>query len=254
MFASRHTLMPPDPIVAALMKQPMHSVEDARAEAPLYSGFYAWCCNGDELPRGVPLVQHPEACLGLLCIGIAPDKAGSESNLRKRLRQHTKGAIGSSTFRFGLAALLFEDKRLAGSAEALGDEMSTICRPLQVPQAGKARKAVDHLPWDRADRRQARQERPLAIPGLPARIQALSNFLGRKGLEWCRLRRRRRIWRGIAFRVVRHSSNSQLVKSNGNRLAGDTRQAHQQGDNGTLRPFRLAVIALPLSGKLNICN
>jgi hypothetical protein len=98
-----------DLIVAALLKVPTHSVEEARTDAPEEPGFYAWWCNEDELPHGVPLVRHPELPLGLLYVGVAPDKDGSANNLRKRLRQHTKGAIGSSTFRFGLAALLFED-------------------------------------------------------------------------------------------------------------------------------------------------
>jgi hypothetical protein len=89
-----------DLIVTAPMKVPTHSVEEARAAAPEEPGFYAWWCDEDELPHGVPLVRHPELPLGLLYVGVAPDKDGSKSNLRKRLRQHTKGAIGSSTFRF----------------------------------------------------------------------------------------------------------------------------------------------------------
>lgn len=100
----------PDPIVAALMKRPQHSVEESRTVAPDEPGFYAWWCDEDALPHSVPLVRHPEDPLGLLYVGIAPDKAGSKGNLAKRLRQHTKGAIGSSTFRLGLAALLWEDE------------------------------------------------------------------------------------------------------------------------------------------------
>jgi hypothetical protein len=101
--------MRPDPVVAALMSLPMQSVAQARSEGPAEPGFYAWWCDEDKLPHRVPLVRHPEAPEGLLYVGIAPENPESESNLRKRLRQHTRGAIGSSTFRFGLAALLFED-------------------------------------------------------------------------------------------------------------------------------------------------
>lgn len=83
-------------------------MEEARTVAPDEPGFYAWWCNEDALPHSVPAVQHPELPLDLLYAGIAPDKVGSEGNLAKRLRQHTKGAIGSSTFRLGLASLLWE--------------------------------------------------------------------------------------------------------------------------------------------------
>lgn len=99
-----------DLIVTGLLKVPVHSVEEARTAAPEERGFYAWWCDEDALPHSVPLVRHPELPLGLLYVGIAPDKAGSAGNLAKRLRQHTKGAIGSSTFRLGLASLLWEDE------------------------------------------------------------------------------------------------------------------------------------------------
>ena len=102
--------MVPDQTVAELMKLPMHSVDEAREYAPTDPGFYAWWCDVDNLPHSVPVVRHPENGTSLLYVGIAPDKVGSDGNLRKRLRQHTKGAIGSSTFRLGLAALLWEDE------------------------------------------------------------------------------------------------------------------------------------------------
>jgi hypothetical protein len=47
--------------------------------------------------------------LGLLYIGIAPSRVTSRATLRSRLlRQHIGGNVGSSTFRLGLAALLWE--------------------------------------------------------------------------------------------------------------------------------------------------
>jgi hypothetical protein len=52
----------------------------------------------------------------LLYIGIAPRDAVSKALLRSRLwRQHISGNLASSTFRFGLGALLFLNGRfLAG--------------------------------------------------------------------------------------------------------------------------------------------
>jgi hypothetical protein len=100
--------MTPDEIVADLKKLPLHSIDEARAAAPEDSGFYAWWCRIDALPNGVPTVPHPDTDHSLLYIGIAPNSATSHGNLRKRLKQHSKGAIGSSTFRRGLTALLWE--------------------------------------------------------------------------------------------------------------------------------------------------
>jgi len=50
---------------------------------------------------------HPEADVELLYVGLAPGKVGSASHLRKRLAKHHRGAIGSSTLRFTLTALLW---------------------------------------------------------------------------------------------------------------------------------------------------
>jgi hypothetical protein len=100
----------PDRIVSELMKLPMYAVDEAREDAPTSPGFYAWWCDEDALPQSVPVVRHPENGTSLLYVGIAPDRAASDGNLRKRLKQHTKGAIGSSTFRLGLSSLLWEDE------------------------------------------------------------------------------------------------------------------------------------------------
>lgn len=72
-----------DTIATALMRTPMHSVEEARTLAPEEPGFYSWWCDEEALPHSVPLVRHPELPIGLLYLGIAPDKAESEGNLRK---------------------------------------------------------------------------------------------------------------------------------------------------------------------------
>jgi hypothetical protein len=95
-------------IAEALAVLPLPSVAEARSDCPTSPGFYAWWCDVSFLPRGVPEVKHPETGDCLLYVGIAPNSATSSGNLSKRLRQHTKGAIGSSTFRRGLAALLWE--------------------------------------------------------------------------------------------------------------------------------------------------
>lgn len=62
--------------------------------------MYAWWQTSGALP-GVPAEPHPSESLELLYVGIA-------SNLRKRLAKHHRGAIGSSTLRLTLTALLWE--------------------------------------------------------------------------------------------------------------------------------------------------
>lgn len=102
--------MRPDQIVTDLLALPLRSVDEACHDAPEVAGVYSWWCDLAALPHGVPAVAHPGTGDALLYIGIAPGKPGSEGNLRQRLRKHTKGGIGSSTFRLGLAALLWEDE------------------------------------------------------------------------------------------------------------------------------------------------
>jgi hypothetical protein len=60
------------------------------------------------MPAKMPAPPHPIEPYRLLYVGVAPNAARSSSNLLKRLRQHTAANIGSSTFRLGLTALLFE--------------------------------------------------------------------------------------------------------------------------------------------------
>jgi len=95
-------------VVEELLALPVMPVGEARDLSPANSGFYAWWCEEEAVPAEVPAPPHPVAEYRLLYVGIAPNGAGSASNLRKRLRQHTSANIGSSTFRFSLAALLWE--------------------------------------------------------------------------------------------------------------------------------------------------
>jgi GIY-YIG catalytic domain len=81
---------------------------EERSRLPRGAGVYAWWQDPGALP-GVSAPVHPTADLELLYVGIAPRDASSRATLASRLRrQHIGGNIGSSTFRFGLAALLWE--------------------------------------------------------------------------------------------------------------------------------------------------
>lgn len=96
-------------VVAELRSAPQRSVEEARSLAPAEPGFYSCWAEPTSLPTEVPRDPHPETGRALLYVGIAPASATSQGNLARCLRIHTKGAIGSSTLRRGLAALLYED-------------------------------------------------------------------------------------------------------------------------------------------------
>jgi hypothetical protein len=100
-------------IVAALQATPMRAYDDVASRsltAPgKVSGFYAWWQTPGALP-GVPGTPHPAAPLELLYVGIAPQDATSKSNLRKRLTNHYRSAIGSSTFRLDLTAFLWQPR------------------------------------------------------------------------------------------------------------------------------------------------
>lgn len=98
-------------IVRALQTLPMRSYDELAPRSstapPTKQGFYAWWQTPGALP-GVPGTAHPSAKLELLYVGIAPKDAGSRSNLRQRLANHHRAAIGSSTFRLDLTAFLWE--------------------------------------------------------------------------------------------------------------------------------------------------
>lgn len=99
-------------LIKALRAGPMHVYDDlaarSRSAPPEVPGFYAWWQTPGALP-GVPGSPHPSAPFELLYVGIAPRDGRSKSNLRKRLSNHHRAAIGSSTFRLDLAAFLWEE-------------------------------------------------------------------------------------------------------------------------------------------------
>jgi hypothetical protein len=96
-------------VVTALREAPQYPVDEALATAPPEPGIYAWWASPDALPREIPVELHQETGLALLYVGTSPDSAGSQGDLSKRIRVHSKRAIGSSTLRRGLAALLYQD-------------------------------------------------------------------------------------------------------------------------------------------------
>lgn len=98
-------------VATALAALPMHAFDDLAVRScrlpPEVHGFYAWWQTPGALP-GVTATPHARADLELLYVGIAPANATSASHLRGRLAKHHRGAIGSSTLRFTLTALLWQ--------------------------------------------------------------------------------------------------------------------------------------------------
>lgn len=76
---------------------------------PATTGFYAWWARPGAI-EGVPLSPHPRhPDAALFYVGIAPARASSSQTIRSRvIGNHLSGNLGSSTFRFTLAALLRE--------------------------------------------------------------------------------------------------------------------------------------------------
>jgi hypothetical protein len=97
-------------VVDELLGLPMARIEEARIAAPEKPGSYAWWCDRSAIPPKLPAPPHPTEPYNLLYVGIAPSGPRSASNLRRRLRQHTSANIGSSTFRFSLTALLWQQE------------------------------------------------------------------------------------------------------------------------------------------------
>jgi hypothetical protein len=109
-------------IVAALWGSPLFSIDEARSTTgvPDEPGFYAWWTVPDAIP-GVSGARHPSEPFELVYVGIAPSRRGSKAHLRSRLlRQHVGGNIASSTFRFGLASLLWKEQGWTPSRSASG--------------------------------------------------------------------------------------------------------------------------------------
>jgi hypothetical protein len=97
-------------VIAELRRPPVYTIAEAKSPsgAPVAPGFYAWWTVPGAI-LGVPSPAHPVEPVELLYVGIAPTAPGSSARLRSRLcRQHIGGNVASSTFRFGLASLLWE--------------------------------------------------------------------------------------------------------------------------------------------------
>jgi len=98
-------------LASQLQSTPLHLADVERLESsggiPASSGVYAWWAGSGAIPdiEGPP---HPvEPGLELLYIGIAPKRAQSASNLRRRvLGKHARGGSGGSTLRRAVAALI----------------------------------------------------------------------------------------------------------------------------------------------------
>jgi hypothetical protein len=106
-------------VVSELRGSPLYEVEEAGI-TPDESGFYAWWAREGAIV-GIPATRHPHEPFELLYVGIAPRRAGSRSRIRSRvLRQHIGGNISASTFRFGLAALLWKRERWTPSLSPSG--------------------------------------------------------------------------------------------------------------------------------------
>jgi hypothetical protein len=80
---------------------------------PAAPGFYCWWSRRGAIAH-LPHVPHPlDRRLSLLYVGISPARESSRQMLRSRvLGNHLSGNVGSSTFRFVLAALLVDELNL----------------------------------------------------------------------------------------------------------------------------------------------
>lgn len=96
-----------EPVAASAARRPA-----AEGGAPARPGIYAWWLADKAALPSVPTPVHPtQPKLGLLYIGIAPNDDASAETIRSRLlTKHLGNALGSSTLRRALAALLWEDE------------------------------------------------------------------------------------------------------------------------------------------------
>ena len=115
-------------------------------------GFYAWWAAEGTIP-GLPHHPHPERPeLGLLYVGISPARPSSRGTIRSRIvGQHVGGNTSSSTFRFVLAALLFEElgltPRRTRSKVVLDSEDNARLREWQLDHLGLSW-CVRERPWE----------------------------------------------------------------------------------------------------------
>lgn len=140
-------------MVDSLVREPLHAIQEAKSAAgvPADSGFYAWWVTPDALPD-VPVTAHPLEPYGLLYVGIAPRNPTSAATLRSRLcRQHIGGNVASSTFRFGLAALLWRREgwtpRRSASGEYRLDAHDNAALSQWQREYLRVRWAVAETPW-----------------------------------------------------------------------------------------------------------
>jgi hypothetical protein len=100
-----------EPVVQALRAPAVRAPEVLQSPdlLPAAAGFYAWWSHRGAI-ADVPHVPHPLAAeLSLLYVGISPARETSRQTIRARVTgNHLTGNVGSSTFRFVLAALLGE--------------------------------------------------------------------------------------------------------------------------------------------------
>jgi len=103
----------PKEILEGLLASPIPVLEALRPQSygglPDSGGLYAWWAVAGSL-ASVPRHPHPTfQDVDLFYVGIAPSREGSLATLRSRvIRNHVRGNIGASTFRFTLAALLLD--------------------------------------------------------------------------------------------------------------------------------------------------
>lgn len=88
-------------------------VLERRDELSAAPGFYGWWSRRSAI-AGLPHIPHPaDDDLSLLYVGISPVRESSRQTMRSRvIGNHLNGNVGSSTFRFVLAALLLDALRL----------------------------------------------------------------------------------------------------------------------------------------------
>jgi hypothetical protein len=104
-------------VAAALASEPaplLRALEPPAAGGlPAAPGFYGWWAKADAI-AAVPDHPHPKRPeLVLLYVGISPKRAASSGNIRSRvINQHVRGNTSSSTFRYVLASLLFDELEL----------------------------------------------------------------------------------------------------------------------------------------------
>jgi hypothetical protein len=98
--------------VVQALQRPAATVPDVLESPqllPAAPGFYGWWSRRGAL-ASVPYIPHPlhdDVCL--LYVGISPARETSRQTVRSRvIGNHLNGNVGSSTFRFVLAALLID--------------------------------------------------------------------------------------------------------------------------------------------------